>query len=649
LTERPFRPDRGLQWRGQAAGTLLLWWGLGAFCAVSPISIAATNMAWVAALLGLLYHAVVNRDPRAGGLVQRTDLDPALLCFFCASFLAVFFSLDILTSLIEFRSLGLMVIFYLFAGGVKTTGQRKTLVRILLAASFVSALYGWVQFLTGWDLLGHYRPETRKVCGLFGLHLTYGEYLSMVICAGVGTLLWGDTSGVGRVAKGLLFGCIGSAVVLSGSKGALLSLVVGLGVVFALRGRKALAFYLAGGILLCVALDILMSHRLWGNLVALLQIGAGEQVGPAASNTHRLCMWWTGLWISLGHFLYGVGLHAVGKIYPAFRHPLAIEPNQWHLHNNFVHLGVTRGMMGLAAFLYIFLRVFRLGFYWLRAGLEGFDRGLAAGVLGGSAAFLVAGLTEYNWGDSEVLMLLYLLFGLLASSGKQPAAGPSPQHALPVNGPGAVLRAGSLSFGRTLIFLLLVAGICCLAFVIVPPSRSLRMGLWQALVGVVVILFALWGKNRASGGLPVWQRQVCGGLALCAGVHFTQVLWDGKHWAYAPPWFVWVGLTGFLLLCLCCGLLTRDYLKRRDPSVFVDLAGIGALTTWAVLALVTFGLLRMAGWTDSLSGPPYTPVLLLAALSAALYGGVRFTYRGAGVERLLLAVLGLCTLIHVFR
>ncbi len=649
MKERPFRPDRGLQWRGQAAGTRLLWWGLVAFCAASPISIAATNMAWVVALVGLLYHAVVNRDPSAGGLVRRTELDPALLWFFCASLLAVFLSLDILTSLIEFRSLGLMVIFYLFAWGVKTTGQRKTLLGILLAASFVSALYGWVQFLTGWDLLGHYRPETRKVCGSFGLHLTYGEYLSMVTCAGVGTLLWGDARGVRWAAKGFLFVCIGSAVLLSGSKGALLSLVFGLGVVFALRGRKALAFYAAGGILLCVALDILMSHRLWGNLVALLQISAGEKVGPAASNTHRLCMWWTGLWISLDHFLYGVGLHALGKIYPAFRHPLAIEPNQWHLHNNFVHLGVTRGMLGLAAFLYILLRLFRFGFCRFRAGAEGFDRGLAAGVLGGSAAFLVTGFTEYSWGDSEVLMLLYLLFGLLASCGRQAAAGTSPQETVAVNGPGAALLAGSPGFGRTPIFLLIVAGLCCLAFVLTPPSRSLRMCLWQALLGVVVILFALWGRNRASGGVPVRQRQVCGGLALCAGVHFTQGLWEGKQWVNGPSWFVWVGLTGFVLLCLACGLLARDSLKRRDPAVFVDLAGIGALTTWAVIALVTFGLLRMAGWPDSLSGPPYLPVLLLTAVSATLYGGVRFSYRGAGVERVLLAALGFCTLIHVFR
>ena len=189
MTDRPFRLTRGLRGNGQANGALLTWWGLVAFCVVSPISIAATNTAWVVALVGLLHYAL-SRDVRFDSLAGRTDLDAPLICFAFASLLSVFLSLDIVASIVEFRSLGLMVIFYLFAWQVRNVGQRRTLVRILLLSSGVAALYGWVQFLTGWDLLGHYRPEAGKVCGFFGLHLTYGEYLSMVICTGMGTLLW---------------------------------------------------------------------------------------------------------------------------------------------------------------------------------------------------------------------------------------------------------------------------------------------------------------------------------------------------------------------------------------------------------------------------------------------------------------------------
>jgi O-antigen ligase len=605
-------------------------------------------MAWVVALVGFLYHAL-RRDVRFDSLVDRTDLDVPLTCFVFASLLSVFLSLDIVSSLIEFRSLGLMVIFCLFAWRVRTVGQRKTLVRILLLSSGVAALYGWIQLLTGWDLLGHYRPETGRVCGFFGLHLTYGEYLSMVTCTGMGVLLWVNTKRLTRFGDVLLLGLMGSAVLLSGSKGALLSLAVGLGVVFATRGRKALALYAITGILLCVAVDILVSHRLWGNLVTLLQIDAEQKIGPAASNAHRLCMWWTGLWISLEHFLYGVGLHAVERIYPVFRHPLAIEPNQWHLHNNFVHLWVTRGMLGLAAFLYIFLSVFRLGSYRRRAAEEAFDRGLAAGVLGASASFLVTGLTEYSWGDSEVLMLLYLLFGLLASCGRQEDAEKGTQEVLPEDAPeprrAALEGIGRLS--RTLTIFLLVAGLCTAAFLLPPPVRSLRTVVWEGLLGFFLLVLAVGvGSRRAD--LPAWERQVCGCLVLCVGYLFTLSVWGGKQWVDGAVWVGWVGLAGSVALFFGCCLLLKSYLRRHEPSILVDLAGISALLTGALIALLTHGLLRMAAWTEPLGGPPYLPVLLLTSLSAALYSTARFAYRGDREQRILLAALGFCTLIHVF-
>jgi len=648
LTDRLVRIFHGLRDNGQAWGSMLTWVGLVVFSAASPISIAATNIAWGVALAGLLVQAL-SRDDRFAGLARTTDLDVPLACFVLASLLAVLHSLDIASSIVESRSLGLMVIFFLFAWQVQAPEQRKTLIRILILSSCVSALYGWVQFLTGWDLLGHYRPEAKKVCGFFGLHLTYGEHLSMVICLGMGLLLWADAKRPARIGGVLALGLMASAVLLSGSKGALLSLGVGLAVVFALRGRKAFALYVVGGILFCVAVDILMAHRLWGNILTLLQIDAGQKLGPAASNTHRLCMWWTGLWISLDHFLYGVGPHAVEQIYPTFRHPLAIEPNQWHLHNNFVHLGVTRGMLGLAAFVYVFLRVLRLGSYRSRAEGEDFDRGLAVGVLGAAAAFLVAGFTEYNWGDSEVLMLFYMLLGLLASCGRQKRVTTAPRtsHAgTPIAG-----RTGWDGIGRrsrTLLFLILAAGLCSLAFLFAPAVQTLRMSAWQACLGIFLLFLALRGWNGPEEA-PPWQRQVCGGLALCVGYHFTLSVWSGKQWLGSAEWHVWAGLDGFVVLCFLAGLLIHGYRNAKSPVRLMDLAGVVTLWTWSAIALVTYGLLRMAGWREPLWGPPYVPLLLLTLLSAILYPAIRFTYSGARVERALLVVLGLCTLVHVFR
>jgi hypothetical protein len=47
-----------------------------------------------------------------------------------------------------------------------------------------------------------------------------------------------------------------------------------------------------------------------------------------------------------------------------------------------------------------------------RPGVDPWVRGVLLGALGGTIGFLVSGFVQYNWGDSEVVMVFYLLMGL---------------------------------------------------------------------------------------------------------------------------------------------------------------------------------------------------------------------------------------------
>jgi uncharacterized membrane protein YuzA (DUF378 family) len=44
--------------------------------------------------------------------------------------------------------------------------------------------------------------------------------------------------------------------------------------------------------------------------------------------------------------------------------------------------------------------------------IDDFARGLAVGALGGAVGFFTSGLVHYNWGDSEVVTVFYLIMGL---------------------------------------------------------------------------------------------------------------------------------------------------------------------------------------------------------------------------------------------
>jgi len=85
-----------------------------------------------------------------------------------------------------------------------------------------------------------------------------------------------------------------------------------------------------------------------------------------------------------------------------------------HMHSNLLQIALERGLPALflwLAFLFIYARtLWRL----LRNGakLEWIERGILLGALGGLAGFFTSGLVHYNWGDSEVVMVLYLIMGL---------------------------------------------------------------------------------------------------------------------------------------------------------------------------------------------------------------------------------------------
>jgi len=40
------------------------------------------------------------------------------------------------------------------------------------------------------------------------------------------------------------------------------------------------------------------------------------------------------------------------------------------------------------------------------------ERGIVMGALGGLLGFVTSGVVHYNWGDSEVVMIFYLIMGL---------------------------------------------------------------------------------------------------------------------------------------------------------------------------------------------------------------------------------------------
>jgi len=119
------------------------------------------------------------------------------------------------------------------------------------------------------------------------------------------------------------------------------------------------------------------------------------------------------------HPLTGVGPNMVPRVYSQYRPAYAVNATNPHLHNVPVQIAAERGLPALAIWLWFIVALVRD--LWRRFS-DGRQRFLSAAALATVVALLTAGLFEYNFGDSEVLMLFLIIVTLPASADRSAAA-----------------------------------------------------------------------------------------------------------------------------------------------------------------------------------------------------------------------------------
>jgi O-antigen ligase len=135
------------------------------------------------------------------------------------------------------------------------------------------------------------------------------------------------------------------------------------------------------------------------------------------STTWRETVWREGAHLLVSkprHLLVGIGMDSIKahwREWGMFDHGRL----PWgHMHSNILQIALERGLPALTlwlVFLFIYARTL-----WrsLRSEvkLQWIERGIMLGAIGGLAGFFISGLVHYNWGDSEVVMVFYLIMAL---------------------------------------------------------------------------------------------------------------------------------------------------------------------------------------------------------------------------------------------
>ena len=271
-----------------------------------------------------------------------------------------------------------------------TSERAATMITVILSFAAASAAYGIVQYA-----MITLNPLIQRPHGTLGHYMTYSGLLMLVIAVALARILFGRSD---RMWAAVVMPALAVAVVVTLSRSAWVGACAAAALLLSMKDFRLLAVLpVVAAIFFATAPPAVMAR-----FVSIFDV-------RDPTNRDRLAMLREGEHMIGAHPLFGVGPNMVEVLYPEYRDPDAVEKINPHLHNVPVQIAAERGLPALAIWLWF---IVALTVAVARRFHAGGERFLAAAALAAITAMLAAGMFEYNFGDSEFLMMFLIIVTL---------------------------------------------------------------------------------------------------------------------------------------------------------------------------------------------------------------------------------------------
>ncbi|MCC7008762.1 MAG: O-antigen ligase family protein [Acidobacteria bacterium] len=312
-----------------------------------------------------------------------------LALFGAATLASAAFSEDPRASLVDCKQLVLFLMVPMVARLAR--GPRAmTALNSILVVGAIGALIGVAEYaLFGFDDL-HRRPT-----GSLSHYMTYSGVIMLALSSAVARLVYYPDQ---RVWPAIAVPAMCVALAVTFARNAWIGTVAAVTTILGARRLRLLA-----AVPIVVGLCLLIAPAGIRNRA----LSIFDPSNP--TNRDRVAMLTIGRRIVADHPWFGVGPDQIKVVYAAYRPPDAVNPTNPHLHNVPMNIAAERGLPALAVWLWFIAAA--AAPLW-RQVREGPAQAIAAAGLAAIVAMLAAGLFEYNFGDSEFLMLFLGLITL---------------------------------------------------------------------------------------------------------------------------------------------------------------------------------------------------------------------------------------------
>ena len=370
------------------------WLALLGFVAAIQVSIAAAQA--LLALTAVLWIALVVRNRER---IEVPRMFWPLAAYGAWTILSALDAVDRGVSLMDTKQL---LLFAIIPIGYRLLPGRRSLtaVDVIITIGALEAVFGIVQYaILNFDHLG------RRVQGSLTHYMTYSGVLMLVACAAAARIMFRRQD---RTWSALVMPALLVALALTMTRNAWVGACLGIGLLFLLRDFRLIAL-----------LPLTAALFLWLAPPTLTQRFYSTFSLTDPTNRDRVAMMKSGVRMIKDHPLTGVGPDGVRLVYSVYRDPMAERQLNPHLHNVPMQIAAERGLPALAIWLWFIVVLVR---DLARKTRSSSWRSLPTAALAGVVAMLSAGMFEYNFGDSEFLMLFLLLVTLPYAADRLPAS-----------------------------------------------------------------------------------------------------------------------------------------------------------------------------------------------------------------------------------
>jgi len=280
-------------------------------------------------------------------------------------------------------------------GGIKVDDPVGFVVFLFFVSAALSATYGYYQ---AFNLEGTWDPNV--VRGAMSHPFTFSALLMMITCLAIARLLFDNHSN--KFSLCLIISFLLGSLALSLARLSWFGLFVSATFLFLVRKR----------ILIVIPTFILVLVVAFGPQVLSNEIQSVVTKFDRHSMQQRYLLWEAGWQLFKDHPISGCGFNCTEVIdsqYP--NHPILKKFN--NLHNNIVQISVDSGIIGICAWLFLWVAYFRAIYVkWKNSKVNDDNRWIVIGSAAAVISFLCAGFADTNFYDSEVVMVVYFIMAL---------------------------------------------------------------------------------------------------------------------------------------------------------------------------------------------------------------------------------------------